>query len=128
MLLKQEKSAIISVRIDEHIKLALESESENNGISVNSLISQILYKYTKWDTYIKDIGFGAFPKEFVKKLLEDMDDKAIPEFAVQSSKSSLKNAMIFMNGDITIESLGFTLNSWLDAINIQYKESTLDGN
>ena len=70
-------TAVVSVRINSEIREKLEEESDLNNISLNTLLSQILYKHVQWDQFSDQAGYTVTSKNFLKKLLGLVDEKTI---------------------------------------------------
>lgn len=117
----KDRSIVISVRVPQRVKEDLELESDKTGVTLNSLISQILTRHTKWDVFAKEGGFGSFPKQVLTSMLEKVDDEALIKLAHTAGKSSLRDVMIFMRGELTIDAFVETLDLWLESANIQYR-------
>jgi len=116
-----EKSVVISVRIPYKVKESLQVESDRSGTSLNTLISQVLIRYAKWDVFAKESGFGSFPKQIITSFLDSIDDHSLSMMAESVGNAAFRDAMIFISGSLSLESFIPTLDMWLEAANMQYR-------
>ena len=115
------KSAIISVRVDEDTKNKLEIESEMKGMTLNTLIGQIITKHTSWDRFAEDIGFVFLTKPFLRAILSHVPEKEMTTIAVTVCRGAMKDATIFMYGEITLDTYIKSLDAWLAASHIPFR-------
>ena len=115
------KSAIISVRVDVDTKNKLEIESEMKSMTLNTLIGQILTKHTSWDRFAEDIGFVFLTKPFLRAILSHVPEKEMTNIAVTVCRGAMKDATIYMHGEMTIDTFVKTLDSWLSASHIPFR-------
>ena len=115
------KSAIISVRVDADIKSKLEIESEMKSLTLNTLIGQIITKHISWDRFAEDIGFVFLTKPFVRAILAHVPEKEMTNIAVTICRGAMKDATIYMHGEMTIDTFIKSLDSWLGASHIPFR-------
>ena len=115
------KSAIISVRVDADTKNKLEIESEMKSMTLNTLIGQIITKHTSWDRFAEDIGFVFLTKQFLRAILSHVPEKEMTNIAVTVCRGAMKDATIYMHGEITVDTFIKTLDSWLAASHIPFR-------
>lgn len=95
---REKLSSIITLRVDDAIKDRLQTESQMKGVTLNSLVNQVLRKYTEWDRFEKDVGFATITKAFLRAILEQLDEKTISTIAVSTCRGALRDATIYING------------------------------
>lgn len=115
------KSAIISVRVDTDVKNKLEVESEMKSLTLNTLIGQIISKHISWDRFAEDIGFVFLTKPFLRAILSHVPEKEMTNIAVTVCRGAMKDATIYMYGEMTIDSFIKSLDSWLAASHIPFR-------
>jgi hypothetical protein len=123
----EKKTSIISVRVGAEIKNKLHVESEMSNISLNTLISQILYKHVRWDRFAEDMGFVFLTKAFLRSLLEHIDETTITRIAVTTCRGAIKDAVLYMAGELTIGSFLEALDTWLEASHIPFRHIENNG-
>ncbi|MDP9288609.1 MAG: hypothetical protein M3P08_10475 [Thermoproteota archaeon] len=70
---KPKKSQSITFRLDSHTIDELQREADQNQISLNVLVNQVLKRYSDWDRYENRIGMMPVPKAMLTSLI----DKAV---------------------------------------------------
>ena len=121
------KSAIISVRVDANIKNKLELESEMKGMTLNTLIGQIVTKHVVWDRFAEDIGFVFLTKPFLRAILSQVPEKEMTTIAVTVCRGAMKDATIYMYGELSVDTFIKSLDSWLAASHIPFRHITNEG-
>jgi hypothetical protein len=91
-------SSVITVRVSKAVKEKLDAESKMSGITLNTLVSQIITKHTEWDRFARDVGFASVTKPFLRSVLEHLDDKTVSTIAVTTCRGAMRDAIIYMNG------------------------------
>lgn len=115
------KSEIISVRVDANVKHKLEAESEMKSMTVNTLVGQIITKHVSWDRFAEDIGFVFLTKPFLRAILSHVPEKEMTNIAVTVCRGAMKDATVYMYGELTVETFIKSLDSWLAASHIPFR-------
>src|SRR3989344_5333118 len=115
------KTAIISVRVGADTKNKLEIESEMKNMSLNTLIGQIITKHTSWYRFAEDIGFVFLTKPFLRAILSHVPEKEMITIAVTVCRGAMKDATIYMYGELTVDTFIKSLDSWLAASHIPFR-------
>ncbi len=68
------RTRTVSFRIPEHIINDIEKEAKTKLISTNSLINQILLKYSTWDKYESRMRMFPVPHDSLQHILEHLDE------------------------------------------------------
>lgn len=92
------KSNTLTFRIDRDNVKKLRSEAETQGISLNSLINQILKSFLEWHIFEPKVGLVPLSKPVVEELFTKMSKEQIIDMARHVGKSELQNAAMFMKG------------------------------
>lgn len=125
-----EKSAkTVSVRIPMEINNALDDESKSIGVSLNTLINQVLTKHAQWGRFEKELGIFHMSKEAAKRLFSTMSKEEVIALASSSCRAMLKELTLFIRGQLNIENLIDVISIWLTANNTSFrhiKTSTLE--
>jgi hypothetical protein len=73
---KPKKSQSITFRLDSHTIDELQREADQNQISLNVLVNQVLKRYSDWDRYENRIGMMPVPKAMLTSLIDKAVDMA----------------------------------------------------
>ena len=120
------KSSIISVRVDEDVKQKLSVENEMNNVTMNTLISQILSKHVKWDCFAEDIGFVFLTKPSLKSIFEEIDEESIKRIALSTCRYAIRDAFIFIKGELNITNFLEVIDLWLNASHVLFRHITTE--
>ena len=121
------KSAVVTVRVNEEVKAQLEDESELNGSTINTLISNILTKHVSWDRFAEDIGFIFLTKPFLRAVLDEVDENHIKKIAVSTCRGNIRDAVLFLKGEMNKESIVEAFDLWFSASHIPFRHIKKDG-
>jgi hypothetical protein len=119
--MQTKKSAVITVRVSKDVKEKLEDESEMNGTTINSLTSTILTKHVSWDRFAEDIGFVFLAKPFLRAILDEVDEKTMKLIAVSTCRGAIRDAVLFLKGDMNIQSMLEAFDLWFEASHIPFR-------
>lgn len=119
----------VSVRIPIEISIALDDESKSIGVSLNTLINQVIIKHAQWERFEKELGILHLSKESAKRLFSTLSKEEVITLASSSCKAMLKELTLFIKGQLNIENLIDVISIWLTANNTSFrhiKTSTLE--
>ncbi len=94
----------MTFRIDESIMDVLRSESEKREVSLNTMVNQILRRYTEWDMYEPKVGMIPIARPLVSALFESLDEKEIIEIACKVGKNAVHDIALFMKSRMDLQS------------------------
>jgi hypothetical protein len=109
----------VSFRLDSKVIDEMQREANQNEISLNVLVNQILKKYTEWGRYEKKIGMMPVPKLMLSSLIDRaieiatkngiLNDTTIDPYRDQIIKEAastaynlMKDAVLFMRKDYNL--------------------------
>ncbi len=111
---KQEPTRSISYRLPTFIVDELETEAMEKEISQNVLVKQILEKYVRWDRFANKIGMIPVPKDVLKTLGDEIDEK-IMDKAVKSIIPLIKDGVMLMKGNYDLKRVLESLEDYMRA-------------
>ena len=115
------KTKTVSVRVSDDLGNLLEDESKSNGVSINTLINQVLIKHTQWERFERELGILHISKQTVKRLFSVVSEDEIKTLAATSCKSMLRDMVLFIKGQVDVNNLLETISIWLSANNISFR-------
>lgn len=114
----REKSRSITFRLDSITIDELQREADQNQISLNVLVNQVLRRYINWDSYENRLGMMPVPKAILITLIDramemakknGINEEAIGPFRDQIIKDAanaafdiMKDAVLFMKKQYNI--------------------------
>lgn len=103
------KTKTISFRLYEDLINDLKREANARRVSVNTLVSQILTRYTEWGRHCSKFGFIPIATPFIKA----MKDVDLANVASKEAKPIMKDMVLFIEGKYDKESLINVIEAWL---------------
>jgi hypothetical protein len=97
-------------RLNERVMINVRIESENQLISMNTLINQVLKRFVGWDRFESISGMIHIPKPVVIELFNKRSKEEIIDLAKSVGKKAISNTILFMKGEKNLN----TFLSWID--------------
>jgi hypothetical protein len=107
---KQKKTTTITFRIDSNVMNKIYSKAEQEGITLNTLINQILKRYVEWDMYEGKAGMVPINKLVLKKLFQGLSEEEVINMSRDIAKIAVYNTALFMKGKGKLDGDSFV--SW----------------
>jgi hypothetical protein len=120
------KSSVISFRIDSKTKDLLEAECALENVPVNQTLNKIVQKHLTWDKFAKEIGLIFISKSIFRNMLAKLSDKEIKVLATTICRGTLKDATIFMKGDLNCENFLEIVDMWFTNSHIPFRKIVLE--
>lgn len=92
----------VTFRIDSRKLETLRADAEENQISLNTLVNQVLTNYIEWDMVAAKAGYAVFQKDALKELFNATNEETLKRIASQSASSS-KDMLLLMMGDYSLD-------------------------
>jgi hypothetical protein len=107
MVLKNNEHPTVtfSSRLQADVFSVLEKEALTNNISMNSLINNILGRYTSLERHAKDIELISLTKRAVKQIFSVMDEKSIEHLAAEVGGVVHKELVFLKFNELTFDNL-----------------------
>ncbi len=98
------KTTSKTFRIDEDIMSKLRIEAKNRGISLNTLVNQIIKNFVDWYMFEPKIGMVPISKPVVIELFRDLRKDEIIYIATKIGKNAIYDIALFMRTKIDMDS------------------------
>src|SRR5919109_2096853 len=95
---KNRKTTTITLRIDTDIMQNLYNKAEQDAISLNTLVNQILKRYVEWDMFEAKVGMIPLSKPVAKELFQRLSREDIIKMAKDVAKNAVYDIALFMKG------------------------------
>ena len=121
----------VTFRLSQDVLYELESKSRNEGVSLNTLASQVLENYVQWHMRACEAGLMYINKEVLQHLLEELNEDKISKIACQMAKLVGKNVQLYMTGKdgasawkfllrLILRNSGFPFQEYIDGGNTSF--------
>ncbi|HEX7032948.1 MAG TPA: hypothetical protein VF172_08115 [Nitrososphaera sp.] len=115
----------MTFRIDESIMDVLRSESEKREVSLNTMVNQILRRYTEWDMYEPKVGMIPIARPLVSALFGSLDEKEVVEIACKVGKNAVHDITLFMKSRMDLQSFLSWFEMRIKTSSIEFSHSRL---
>jgi HicB-like protein involved in pilus formation len=88
----------LTFRIEHDNVKGLRTQAESQGISLNSLVNQILKSFLEWHIFEPKVGMVPLSKPVVEELFTKMSKEQIIEIARRVGNNEVQNSAMFMKG------------------------------
>src|SRR5271157_401646 len=88
---KKKKTTLRTIRLSEEMDNLLERDAQEQNISINGLVSQIMTRYVEWDRAVEKLNFVSFSNAFFVSLINEVSDDRLKEIASQEAIRQVKN-------------------------------------
>ena len=92
-------------RVWKDVYDSLEDEARVRQVSLNTLVNQLLSRYTRDESMYERLGVVTLPKETYRLMLQLIPDDKLDEFALESIKGWPMNLMLARNGIINTDAV-----------------------
>jgi len=124
--MKEKRTSVVSIRVPDAIKEQLENESDLNNITLNANVAKILQKHVEWHMYMPDTNFVYASKEFIKNILDNVNEKTVEKIALDICLDQFRDSIEFMQGDVNKTTLLKTLDNYLSSSNLPFRKIIVD--
>jgi hypothetical protein len=122
------KTTTRTIRIPRKYDNVLEKDAANKRVSVNSLISSMIIKYSEWDRYVETLRFVSIPPDGLSLIIGSLDDERVKEIGHQIGSRHLQEFMMLWFKKISIDSFLDGLSIFLRYSGMaKYDMDTIDG-
>jgi hypothetical protein len=99
--------------LDEIIANNVRAEAENQGISMNTYVNQIIKRFLEWDRFELKAGIIPISKPVLKELFANRTREEIIDIARRVGKNAVQKTAAFMEGEEKVLDLNSFL-SWIE--------------
>ncbi len=121
------KTDNISIRIDSDLSDKLHEKCIEQKISLNTLINHLLEKQVNWNELIAELGWIPILRSTFRELADSISKEKIEKIAETTGTSDMKNALNYMYGYITLDSILDLFKKRFQSMNVQYRAMDVNG-
>lgn len=107
MQVARDSNESITFRIESRKLKTLREHAQENQISLNTLVNQILTGYIEWDMIAVKAGYATLQKNILRELFNAIDEETLKKIAVKTADAS-RDILLIMMGEVTLDAY-FTL-------------------
>lgn len=115
------KSYVMSLRIDHDVVEALKEQAKADRVSMNVLVNNVLRNHVEWERDAKMAGFIPITKDMLTSILQKVSDQDV-ELIVEHTKDIIKAQIIYMEKKYDLQSFMHWLQNRCRASGFSAKE------
>lgn len=104
----------------------LKSEARRKGISLNSLVNQIIKEHIEWHSSAASAGFIPVRRMLIKDLIDPLDEKEIDDLAHNAIQNLVGTAMLVIVKKHSTESAIELLERWMRISGLPHRVEVKD--
>lgn len=121
------KSESITFRIEKTLLDKLRQESEQKQVSTNTLASQIFRQHINWHANAAKAGMIPVHRNFIIKLIDQVDEFAIVQLAEYAVKNEIKDIILLIRREYNPSTFLDAIKSWLEVSGFPYRHEVKNG-
>jgi hypothetical protein len=130
---RAKKTRTVTFRVDSRIVDGLQREADNNGVSLNILVNQLLKRYNDWGKYENKLNMIPVPKvilssciDMLVEIVREIDTKRTEEYrnkivrhAAEIAFDAMKDAVLLMKNQYNLWDVLEVLRQYMRASGIK---------
>ncbi|HJT48902.1 MAG TPA: hypothetical protein VJ729_12035 [Nitrososphaeraceae archaeon] len=101
---RRKDTTSLTFRLEQGSVNKLRDEAQKQGVSINSLVSQIINNFFDWHIFEQQVGFVPILKPVVRELYTSMSKEKILQIVANTTSEESENSIYFMKGRLDLES------------------------
>src|SRR5438876_11621991 len=102
----------VSFRIDSNLRANLEDEAKKNRTSLNTLVSQILFRYSDWWRYAGRLGLIPVSKDLLRDVFKSLDKPELEELGRKFAETSGREHVLYLFQQVSLGTILQSLDLW----------------
>jgi len=102
----------VSFRIDSSLRANLEEEAKKNRTSLNTLVSQILFRYADWWRYSGRLGLIPVSKDLLRDVFKSLDRPELEELGKRFAETSGREHVLYLFQQLSLGTILQFLDLW----------------
>ncbi len=102
----------VSFRIDSSLRENLEEEAKKNRTSLNTLVSQILFRYADWWRYVGRLGLIPVSKDLLRDVFKSLDKPELEELGRRFAETSGREHVLYLFQQLSLGTVLQFLDLW----------------
>lgn len=118
---KSSQSESMTFRLESAALDKLKAKANQDRISLNTLVNQIIVGYAEWDLTAISAGWMVMPKNVMKKMIAKLSEKEIEQLAKETF-SEMRGVALFMTNKSDLEAFFSVVRARSKKSGFQVKE------
>ena len=126
-MVRKKKTVLRTIRIDEELDRVLAADSETKGVSINTLLTQILMKYADWDRFAEKVGVVSMMPEELRVLIGSVNEEILNQNREKLGPEYLMDFMTLRFGEVSADSFRKMFALFTKYLGIGQLETKIEG-
>lgn len=110
--MSHKKTETSTFRIEKDILEKLRVDADEDKISLNALVNQVLSQHVEWDAPAKKSGFVPLPKILLMKIMDNLTEEQIIQVSEYMVKNEIKDIILILRKEHNVNSFLDSIESW----------------
>lgn len=115
------KSHIISIRMDSNLSDKLHEKSQDQKVSLNTLINNMLEKQVHWYDLTDEVGWVSIFRQTFKELMDSVSKEKATKIGLTAGKVDLQNSINYFYGKVELETILDLLKKRFQSMKVQFR-------
>lgn len=122
------KTDIISIRMDSNLSRKLHEKSDEQKVSLNTLINNMLEKQVHWHDLTNEVGWVNIFRSTFRELMDSISKEKTLKIGQTTGKTDLQNSINYFYGRVDLDTILDLLKKQFQGMKIQIRRiSEKDG-
>lgn len=118
------KNESITFRIHSEAVTRLRKESNDEEISMNTLLNKILKNHNDWHSVASKAGFIAVRRVLLRTLIDKLSEEEVKMLAAQIAITTNRDFLMILRNKVSVESAIDYVESWLRTSGFIYRHQS----
>ena len=115
------KNESITFRVYSESIAKLRKEANDEDISMNTLVNQILRNHIAWHSVASKAGFICVRRRFVEVMIDKLSEEEVKALALEIATTSNRDLLMILRNKVSLESAMDFIESWLRTCGFAYR-------
>jgi len=115
------KTNIISIRMGSNLSNRLHEKSQDQKVSLNTLINNMLEKQIHWYDLTDEVGWVSIFRQTFKELMDSISKEKATKIGQTAGKVDLQNSINFFYGKVELETILDLLKKRFQSMKVQFR-------
>ena len=122
------KTSIVSIRMNSNLSDKLHEKSEEQKVSLNTLINNMLDKQVYWHDLASEVGWVSIFRATFKELMDSVSKERATKIGQTTGKIDLQNSIKYFYGEVDLHTILDLLKYRFQGMKVQFKRISENGN
>lgn len=124
---KAGKTRSVTFRVPEELYESLQKEALYSNVSFSALATRVFRRHVDWHSMAARAGWIYVTRTTFSSLLQGLSDEELQQLAQESVSSNIRDIILFMKSDKSVEAALHLLETWFRINELPYRLTVQDG-